>query len=111
MFKIKRLQKHKSIRKKISGSSARPRVSVFRSSQHIYAQVIDDTKGLTLAYESDLKIKTGNKREKALKVGEALASKIKAQKLETIVFDRGGFNYHGRIASVAEGLRKGGVKF
>lgn len=89
----------------------RPRVAVFKSAAHIYAQIIDDKAGKTLASESDLKVKEGTKTEKAMKVGENLAQKAVKAKITKIVFDRGGFNYHGRVASLAEGLRKGGLQF
>lgn len=89
----------------------RPRVAVFRSGQHIYAQIIDDNKGATLVAESDLKVTTGTKKEKAMKVGETLAQKAIKAKITKVVFDRGGFAYHGRVASLAEGLRKGGLQF
>ncbi len=111
MLKIKRLSRHKKIAKKIRGGSDKPRVCVFKSSQHIYAQVIDDSKGVTLASESDLKIEKGTKKEKALVVGENLAKKLLKLNIKQIVFDRGGFIYHGRVLSVAEGLRKGGCEF
>lgn len=109
MKKFKREYKHKRVREKVVGTSAKPRVAVFRSIQHIYAQVVDDSKRQTLLSESDLKI-VGPKREKATKVGEALAVRLLSKKITEVVFDRGGFKYHGRVASLAEGLRKGGVK-
>lgn len=111
MKKILRESKHKRVRKNIAGVSDKPRVAVFKSGQHIYAQIIDDSKGVTLVSESDLKIKTGTKTERATKVGESLAQKAIKAKITKIVFDRGGFMYHGRIAAVAEGLRKGGLQF
>lgn len=83
---------------------------MFRSTQHIYAQIIDDLDSKTLASSNDLKLK-GTKVEKARLVGEDLAKKAKAKKIEKIVFDRGGFKYHGRIAALAEGARKGGLDF
>lgn len=111
MKKVHRINKHKRVRKNITGVSDKPRVTVFKSGQHIYAQVIDDSKGVTLVAESDLKIKTGTKKEKAEKVGEILAQKAIKAKITKIVFDRGGFAYHGRVAALAEGLRKGGLQF
>ena len=111
MYKTKRLARHTKVRKKISGTSERPRVAVFRSTQHIYAQIIDDSMNKTLVSESDLKVKTGNKSEKATSVGENLAKKALAQKIGKVVFDRGGFLYHGRVKALAEGLRKGGLDF
>jgi len=89
----------------------RPRVAVFRSGQHIYAQIIDDNQGKTLVAQSDLKTTEGTKKEKAMKVGELLAGKALKAKITKVVFDRGGFAYHGRVASLAEGLRKGGIQF
>lgn len=111
MYRTQRIGKHKRVRKNIFGNEARPRVAVFKSGQHIYAQIIDDNQGKTLAAESDLTVKSGTKKERALKVGETLASKAIKAKITKIVFDRGGFAYHGRIASLAEGLRKGGLDF
>lgn len=108
MLKEKRLARHKKIKKKIRGSTQRPRVVVFKSDQHIYAQVVDDDQGKTLISGSDLKLKDGTKVEKAFKVGEELAKKALKKKIKTVVFDRGGFRYHGRVAALAEGLRKGG---
>lgn len=99
------------MRRKLAGVSDRPRLAVYRSGQHIYAQVIDDSKSVTLVSESDLKIKTGTKKEKALQVGENLAKKALKLKVTQIVFDRGGFKYHGRVEALAEGLRKGGLQF
>lgn len=111
MLKVKRIKRHKKIRKQIVGTSNRPRLSVFKSDQHIYAQIIDDSKGATLIADSDLKIKDGTKLDKALKVGEALAKKALKKKIKQVVFDRGGFIYHGRVAALAEGARKGGLEF
>lgn len=117
MLKIKRQQKHKKIRNKIvrfvheNKGEVRPRLSVFRSGQHIYAQIIDDLKGATLVAESDLGIKSGTKKERAEKVGEGIAKKALAKKISKVVFDRGGFLYHGRIAALAAGARKGGLEF
>ena len=111
MKKILRESKHKRVRKTLFGNMDRPRVAVFKSGQHIYAQIIDDLKGKTLVAESDLKIKEGTKKEKATKVGETLAGKAIKAKITKVVFDRGGFAYHGRVAAVAEGLRKGGLQF
>lgn len=111
MKRILRESKHKRVRKTIAGNMDRPRVAVFKSGQHIYAQIIDDLKGVTLAAESDLKIKEGTKKDKATKVGETLAGKAVKAKITKVVFDRGGFTYHGRVASLAEGLRKGGLQF
>ena len=111
MKRVLRESKHKRVRKTIFGNMDRPRVAVFKSGQHIYAQIIDDLKGKTLVAESDLKVKEGTKKEKAMKVGETLAQKAIKAKITKVVFDRGGFAYHGRVASLAEGLRKGGLQF
>lgn len=111
MLKQKRLQRHKKVRKNITGSKNRPRLSVFRSTQHIYAQIIDDNKGHTLVYESDLKVKTGTKTERAAQVGENIAKKASQKKIKKIVFDKGGFKFHGRVAALAQGARKGGLEF
>jgi len=111
MYKAKRLQRHTKVRKKISGTGERPRVAVFRSVQHIYAQIIDDMQNKTLVSESDLKIKSGKKLDRATQVGELLAKKAISKKISKVVFDRGGFLYHGRVKALAEGLRKGGLEF
>ena len=103
------------IRKRVEGSIARPRLSVYRSLNHIYAQVIDDTSGKTLAAAStlspELKEGKGKKKELAKQVGKLVAKKCQEAKIEAVVFDRNGFMYHGRIAAVAEGAREGGLKF
>jgi large subunit ribosomal protein L18 len=101
------------VRNKISGSAARPRLSVFRSNKEIYAQLVDDLKGVTLvAVSSRTKdVKEGNKVEQAHNVGKAIAEKALAAGIETVVFDRGGYLYHGRVKSLAEGAREGGLKF
>lgn len=99
------------MRGKIFGTAKRPRLSVFRSGKHIRAQLIDDEKAETLASASDLALKEGTKTEKALVVGEELAKKALKLKIKKVVFDRGGYKYHGRVKAVAEGARKGGLKF
>lgn len=111
MLKEQRQRRHKGIRRVVVGTDKRPRLSVFRSAQHIYAQIVDDSTHKTLVAESDLKVKTGSKKERALSVGENIAKKAVAKKIKAVVFDRGGFRYHGRIAAVAEGARKGGLEF
>lgn len=110
MLKGKRKILHKRVRKNIFGTSTKPRISVFKSGQHIYVQVIDDMLHKTLVTESDISIKSGTKSEKALLVGQNLAKKMSKIKLTEGIFDRGGFRYHGRVALLAEGIRKGGVK-
>lgn len=99
------------IRTKIFGTSATPRLSVFRSNTFIYAQLIDDENGVTLASASDVKIKKGTKVERATQVGEDLAKNAIAKGISKIVFDRNGFKYTGRVLSLAEGARKGGLQF
>ncbi len=122
MYKVSRVSKHQKIRKNIVGTKERPRLAVFRSSQHIYAQIIDDSEGKTLVSLSDSKETGtkgasgtkgafGTKREKAFKVGKDLAAKAIKNKIITVVFDRGGFLYQGRIAELAKGAREGGLKF
>ncbi len=111
MIRERRLKRHLNIRKKIKGTTERPRVAVYRSSQHIYAQLIDDRSGKTIAFESDLKVIDGTKVEKATKIGEQLAKVALGKKITKVVFDRGGFKFHGRVAALAAGLRKGGLEF
>lgn len=110
MYKVLRVKRHKRIRKRLLGTDQRPRLSVFRSSKHIYAQIIDDSKSKTLTFVSDIKEK-GTKVEKAYQVGKKIAEKALKKKIKSVVFDRGGFLYHGRIAKLAEGAREGGLEF
>ena len=109
-----RLKRHKRVRGKISGTPERPRLNVFRSETNIYAQVIDDVSGKTLAAagsnEKDFGIYGGN-IEAAKKVGQLVAERAKAKGIEEVVFDRGGFVYHGRVQALAEAAREGGLKF
>lgn len=107
----KRLHRKRRIRAKISGSTSCPRLSVFRSLTNIYIQLIDDIKGVTLASASSSVLKAKPNMEGAKKVGQDMAKKCKALKIETIVFDRGGYRYHGRVKALAEELRSGGLKF
>ena len=109
-----RLNRHKRVRGKISGTAERPRLCVFRSAKNIYAQLIDDTARTTLVAASTLDKDfdgNGGNAEAAKKVGLALAGKAKAKGLEIVVFDRAGYLYHGRIAALADGAREGGLKF
>ena len=99
------------VRKRISGTAERPRLSVFRSNKQIYAQLIDDVAATTLVSASSKGITEGTKSEIAAKVGEAVAKKAIEKGIETVVFDRNGFLFHGRIKSLADGARKGGLKF
>jgi len=99
------------IRKRVVGMDSRPRLAVFRSGKHIFAQMIDDLKGVTIVAESDLKMEKIIKKEKAYMVGKKLAEKAKAKKIKSVVFDRGGFLFHGRIKELARGAREGGLEF
>ena len=109
-----RLKRHTRVRGKISGTPERPRLNVFRSNANIYAQIIDDVNGVTLVsantLEKGFEGATGN-AEAAKKVGTVLAERAKAKGIEEVVFDRGGYVYHGRVAALAEGAREGGLKF
>jgi large subunit ribosomal protein L18 len=110
-----REKRKRRIRQKVFGHTERPRLSVYRSLNHIYAQVIDDATGKTVAAAStlspELKDGKGKKSERAKEVGKLLAKKCQSVQIAAVVFDRNGFNYHGRIAAVAEGAREGGLKF
>ena len=109
----KRIRLKKKIRAKVSGTASMPRLSVFRSNMFIYAQLIDDEAGKTLASSSDIKAKKGTKSERAKQVGAEIAAKAKAKekKLEKAVFDRNGFKYTGRIKTLADSARENGLKF
>jgi large subunit ribosomal protein L18 len=113
----RRLKKHQRVRKTVTGSAEKPRLNVFRSSKHIYAQIIDDNVGQTLTAASSLskelkgQFKTGANKAAARAVGKLLAQKAKDQSIVRVVFDRGGYLYHGRIKELAEGAREGGLKF
>ena len=108
-------KRHFRLRKKISGTPARPRLAVTRSTRHIVAQVIDDVAGHTLAsassMEADLRTLEGDKKAKATKVGELVAARAKDAGVEKVVFDRGGNAYHGRVAALADAAREGGLEF
>ena len=109
-----RLKRHRRVRGKISGTPERPRLNVFRSGTNIYAQIIDDTKGVTLVSASSLEKGfegSGSNCEAAKKVGEAVAQRAKDKGIEAVVFDRGGYLYHGRVKALAEGAREGGLQF
>jgi large subunit ribosomal protein L18 len=107
----KRVRRHKRIRSKVSGTAALPRLSVFRSNQNIYAQLVDDENAVTLASASDIKETTGTKKERAERVGRAIAEKGIKAGIAKVVFDRGGFMYIGRIQALAESARKAGLEF
>lgn len=100
----KRIRRHKRVRTLIKGTKERPRLSVFRSNKRIYVQLIDDSRGTTLLGVSDIKTS-------ASKTGETLAKKAIEKGINSVVFDRGGYKYHGRVKALAEGARKGGLKF
>lgn len=100
-----------SIRKNVSGTSTKPRLSVFRSNKFIYAQIIDDVARKTIVGTSDAKIVKGTNVEKASKVGMAIAKLAKENKIETVVFDRNGYRFHGRVKALAEAARESGLKF
>ena len=112
--KAMRLHRHVRVRGKISGTPNRPRLNVFRSNANIYAQIIDDVNGVTLVsastVEKNFEGATGN-AEAAKKVGQLVAKRALAKGIEEVVFDRGGYVYHGRVAALAEGAREGGLKF
>jgi large subunit ribosomal protein L18 len=112
MRRQNRLRRQYRIRKFLRGTEDKPRLAIFRSSQHIYAQIINDADGKTLVSESDLKLTIkGDKKTKAMEVGKRLAEKAVKKGIKEVVFDRGGFLYHGRVESVATGAREGGLKF
>lgn len=110
-----RKKKHLHVRRRVSGTSQRPRLCVFRSSKNIYAQLIDDTKGVTLASSSSLEktfdLDKGTDVVAAKKVGELIGERAKEQGIDTVVFDRNGYIYHGRVQAVADGAREAGLKF
>ncbi|MCQ2442397.1 MAG: 50S ribosomal protein L18 [Oscillospiraceae bacterium] len=109
-----RIKRHKRVRAKISGTPERPRLNVFRSETNIYAQIIDDVAGVTLVSASSLEKDftcDGDKKAAAKKVGQMVAERAKAKGIEAVVFDRGGYVYHGRVQALAEGAREGGLQF
>lgn len=101
---IKRIRRHKRVRARIKGIADIPRLCVFRSNKYIYAQIVNDETGKTLAFSKE-------KFSKAKKAGKTIAEKCKSLKIEKIVFDRGGYKYHGRVKALADGAREGGLKF
>jgi large subunit ribosomal protein L18 len=115
--KIARKRRHRRIRNRISGTAERPRLNVFRSLDHIYAQVIDDVAGVTLASASTVdkglrtEVAGKPKKEQATLVGKAIAERAKSAGVSTVLFDRGGYLYHGRIKALADGAREGGLDF
>ena len=110
---VARLRRHRRVRGKVGGTAERPRLDVFRSSKHIYAQIIDDSTGTTLCAASTLEKGfdgSGGNAEAATKVGKAIAEKALKKGIKQVVFDRGGFVYHGRVKALAEGAREGGLE-
>ena len=107
----KRDRRHLRVRKKVSGTELRPRLVVFRSLKHIYAQLVDDARNHTIATVGDGDILTMKKTEKATEVGKRIAERAKAAGITRVVFDRAGYQYHGRVKAVAEGAREGGLEF
>ena len=110
--KTKRIRRHKRVRAKVSGTAKTPRLCVFRSAKHIYAQLIDDTKQKTILSVNDVAAKkTKGKIDSAKEIGKQLAKAAIEKKIEKVVFDRAGYQYHGRVKAVADGAREGGLKF
>ena len=107
----KRLKRRRRVRAKVIGTAERPRISVFRSNRGISAQLIDDISGTTLAAVQWTEFRDASRAEQSAKVGAALAERAKAAGIETAVFDRGGYQYHGRVKALAEGAREGGLSF
>lgn len=111
----RRVKRHESMRNKIVGTSARPRMSVFRSTKHICVQIIDDSAGKTLAaassYEKEIKSKNIKGMDLAKEVGTVIGNRAKSAGIDKVVFDRGGFKYHGRVAAVADAAREAGLEF
>jgi len=110
----RRARRHLRVRKRVHGTAARPRLVVFRSSKHIYAQVVDDDKGVTLVGAADtsegIQVEGSGKTAKSHAVGRLIAAKAKEKGIARVVFDRGGYQYHGRVKAVADGARKGGLE-
>jgi large subunit ribosomal protein L18 len=108
---LSRVKRKNRIRARITGTAERPRLSVYKSLNNNYAQLIDDLKGITLVSINDLKIKKGNKLERAKAIGLEIAKKAQEKKIGSCIFDRNGYKYHGRVKAIAEGAREGGLKF
>ena len=113
--RVARARRHFRVRKKVSGTALRPRLVVSRSTRHVFAQIVDDSTGKTLAsastMESELRTLTGNKTAKSRRVGELVADRAKSVGVSSVVFDRAGNRYHGRLAALAEGARENGLEF
>lgn len=110
MITKQRQLRKKRVRARVAGSASRPRLSVYRSNKHMYAQIIDDNSGKTFAQASDKSFKGASKTEKAHTLGKEIAKLAKAKKVQSVVFDRAGYQYHGRVKAVAEGAREGGLQ-
>ena len=110
-----RIARHTRVRSKVTGTASKPRLNVFRSNNNIFAQIIDDTAGVTLvsasSIDKELKLENGSNVEAATKVGELLAKRAKKAKISKVVFDRGGYLYHGRVKALAEAARENGLEF
>lgn len=106
-----RQRRHRRVRSRIFGTAERPRLTVFRSNKFIYAQLIDDNSGATIVSASDDKLKSGTKTERATQIGKEIAERAKKAGVKTVVFDRGGYLYAGRVKSLAESARKSGLEF
>lgn len=110
-----RLKRHRRMRNRLAGTETRPRLNVFRSLKNIYAQIIDDTQGVTLvaasSLDKDFALKNGGNKEAAREVGKLVAKKAIEKGIKSVIFDRGGYIYHGRVAELAEGAREGGLDF
>jgi large subunit ribosomal protein L18 len=107
----KRYRRHQRVRKAVSGTAERPRLVVFRSLKHIYAQIVDDVSQRTLMTVSDASIESGKKTDRSTAVGKQVAEKARAAGITKVVFDRAGYQYHGRVKAVADGAREGGLEF
>jgi large subunit ribosomal protein L18 len=108
--RVARVRRHARVRKKVNGAAARPRLAVYRSNRHIYAQLIDDVAASTLVAASDAEVKGDSPIDRAKAVGQLIANRAKEAGIQTAVFDRGGRRYHGRVAAVADGAREGGLQ-
>ena len=106
-----RKRRHLRVRKTVTGTAERPRLVIRRSLKHIYAQLVDDATGRTLAAASDLTMESGKKAERAAEVGKQLAARAKEAGITRVVFDRAGYRYHGRVKAIADGAREGGLEF
>ena len=113
--RVARLRRHARLRKKIAGTAERPRLVINRSSRHIHVQLVNDQEGVTVAaassIEADVRAVDGDKKAHSVRVGQLIAERAKAAGIETVVFDRGGYTYGGRIAALADAAREGGLKF